>query len=51
VVTELFFERPAALRAEHPELYDELARFYGRSPAEHPTGRPSDEPADGPAGP
>lgn len=28
VVTELFFERPADLRREHPELYEQLAGFY-----------------------
>jgi Mlc titration factor MtfA (ptsG expression regulator) len=33
VVTELFFERPAALRRHHPELYEQLAGFYGPSPA------------------
>lgn len=32
VVTELFFERPAAMRREHPELYDQLAGFYGGDP-------------------
>lgn len=29
VATECFFERPEALRRRHPELYAELARFYG----------------------
>lgn len=33
VVTELFFERPAALRRAHPELYAELAAFYRQDPA------------------
>lgn len=32
VATEAFFERPAALRAGHPELYDELARFFQQDP-------------------
>jgi Mlc titration factor MtfA (ptsG expression regulator) len=32
VATETFFERPARLNAEHPELYEELARFYCVSP-------------------
>ena len=33
VVSELFFERPAALQAEHPALYVELATFYRVDPA------------------
>ncbi|MFO0664028.1 MAG: M90 family metallopeptidase [Polyangiaceae bacterium] len=33
VVTEMFFEKPSALRKRHPELYAELARFYGQDPA------------------
>jgi Mlc titration factor MtfA (ptsG expression regulator) len=32
VVTESFFERPLALRREHPALYDELARYYRVDP-------------------
>jgi len=32
VATETFFERPARLNAEHPELYEELAKFYCVSP-------------------
>jgi len=28
VVSELFFEQPAALAAQHPALYGELARYY-----------------------
>lgn len=32
VATETFFERPARLNAEHPELYDALARYYCVSP-------------------
>src|ERR1700682_3266355 len=32
VVTEAFFERPRALRARHPELYAELARFFRQDP-------------------
>jgi Mlc titration factor MtfA (ptsG expression regulator) len=32
VVTEAFFERPRALRAKHPELYAELARFFRQDP-------------------
>jgi MtfA peptidase len=33
VATESFFERPERMKAETPELYDELARFYGFDPA------------------
>jgi Mlc titration factor MtfA (ptsG expression regulator) len=33
VVTEEFYERPAVLRARHPELYAELARFFQLDPA------------------
>ena len=34
VATEHFFDRPRALRAELPELYDVLARFYRQDPAQ-----------------
>ena len=33
VVTEMFFEKPQALRKRHPELYSELASFYRQDPA------------------
>ncbi len=36
VATEAFFELPAALRAEHPALYDELKRYYRLDPASWP---------------
>ena len=32
VATEAFFERPRALRARHPELYAEFARFFRQDP-------------------
>ena len=32
VATEAFFERPAAMRARAPDLYDVLRRFYGFDP-------------------
>ena len=32
VATEAFFERPAELKRRAPDLYAELARFYGRVP-------------------
>lgn len=35
VVTEAFFERPRALRARHPELYTELARFFRQDPVRY----------------
>jgi Mlc titration factor MtfA (ptsG expression regulator) len=33
VVTEIFFEQPQHLAAEHPALYGELAAFYRVDPA------------------
>ncbi len=33
VVTEMFFEKPRAMKRRHPELYDELAAFYRQDPA------------------
>jgi len=32
VATETFFERPVALKAKHPALYDELKKFYRQDP-------------------
>lgn len=32
VVTEHFFEQPALLREQHPDLYAQLASFYGQAP-------------------
>jgi Mlc titration factor MtfA (ptsG expression regulator) len=32
VATEAFFERPRALRAKHPELYNELQGFFRQDP-------------------
>lgn len=34
VASECFFERPAQLRTRHPELYEELPRYYRQDPAE-----------------
>jgi hypothetical protein len=34
VATEVFFGRPAELRAEKPALYEVLADYYGQDPAE-----------------
>ncbi len=34
VVTETFFERPKQLRKKHPELFDELQRFYAVNPCD-----------------
>ena len=34
VVTELFFERPKLLSLEHPELYQELSKYYRLNPLE-----------------
>ncbi len=36
VATEAFFERPRELREKHPELYNELKRYYLQDPAEWP---------------
>lgn len=33
VVTESFFERPRALRARHPALYEQMRQFYQQDPA------------------
>ena len=33
VVTELFFERPRELQAQHPELYEEFRQYYRQDPA------------------
>jgi Mlc titration factor MtfA (ptsG expression regulator) len=33
VVTEMFFEKPVELSVRHPELYEELRRFYRQDPA------------------
>ena len=33
VVTEMFFEKPRALKKRHPALYDELAAFYNQDTA------------------
>lgn len=33
VVTELFFERPAALKRRHPQLYEVLRAYYNQDPA------------------
>jgi Mlc titration factor MtfA (ptsG expression regulator) len=33
VVTEMFFERSAAMKKRHPDLYAELAAFYRQDPA------------------
>jgi MtfA peptidase len=35
VATEFFFERPAELKALHPELYEQLAGYFHRDPAAH----------------
>ncbi len=32
VATERFFERPRKMKREHPELYAQLASFYGQTP-------------------
>ena len=34
VATEVFFDKPVAMRRKHPELYDVLRAFYRQDPAE-----------------
>jgi MtfA peptidase len=34
VASECFFEKPGQLQARHPELYDELKRFYQQDPVQ-----------------
>ncbi|MCE5340664.1 MAG: zinc-dependent peptidase [Planctomycetaceae bacterium] len=34
VATEFFFEKPIEMKSVHPELYDELMRFYNQDPSE-----------------
>lgn len=38
VATEAFFDRPAKLRAQAPDLYDVLADFYRQDPSSVPSG-------------
>lgn len=45
--TELFFERPGALRARHPELYEQLRTFYNQDPAQWRRLGGADEPRQG----
>jgi Mlc titration factor MtfA (ptsG expression regulator) len=33
VLTEMFFEKPGAMKQRHPQLYGELASFYRQDPA------------------
>ena len=33
VLTETFFEKPQQLRREHPELYEQMSRYYRQDPA------------------
>jgi len=35
VATETFFELPGDLKAEHPELYEQLSLFFAQDPAAH----------------
>jgi Mlc titration factor MtfA (ptsG expression regulator) len=36
VATEFFFEKPLQLQKKHPNLYGELAEYYGQDPASWP---------------
>lgn len=35
VATEAFFERPRAMKSRHPELYEELQKFFKQNPEEY----------------
>lgn len=35
VATEAFFQRPRALRTQHPRLYDALQRYFRQDPSSH----------------
>ena len=35
VATEAFFERPRALRGQHPKLYAEFLRYFQQDPVEY----------------
>ena len=37
VITEYFFEQPQQLKERHPELYEELTRYYRQDPAQRVT--------------
>ena len=37
VITEMFFEKPLAMKQRHPDLYEELVAFYKQDPAEQIT--------------
>ena len=37
MATETFFEKPNQLRVKHPELYAQLAEFYGQDPVSYQT--------------
>jgi hypothetical protein len=41
VVTEMFFEKPRAMKQRHRDLYDELAAFYRQDPAAPRAARPA----------
>ena len=41
VATECFFEKPRPLQDKHPELYEELKRFYQQDPAQWGSRAPS----------
>ncbi len=50
VATEAFFDVPALLRQEHPNLYDVLRAYYRQDPAASPTPHGSQGDAKGPGG-
>src|SRR5881398_52070 len=44
VATETFFEKPVQLEREHPELYEQLKRFYRQDPARRAPAPPAPPP-------
>lgn len=48
VVTETFFEMPAELKAAHPDIYEQLSRYYRQDPVSFAAPGRGGEPGEGP---
>ena len=46
VATECFFEKPTQMKRKHPELYEELKKYYRQNPAEPGSGDAGQKAAD-----
>ena len=46
VVTEIFFEQPSELRAEHPALYEEFRQYFRQDPASRGRRQPPLQPGN-----